>query len=133
MGTVRATLTVSSADVLATPVNVSANKNFTADSGVVIRAKIKGTSAGSDDITIYKAGDKTIAAYLYLRNLATDLEDYIYIHNSTDTGDVAKIGGGEFCYIPVPHNKTYKAYGTKVNQLVEFVVFGADDPDTTLG
>lgn len=133
MGTVRANLTVSSADVLATPVNVSAAKNAFADSGVVIRAKVKGTSAGSNDITIYKSGDKTVSAYLYIRNLATELEDYIYLHNSTDTGAVAKIGGGEFCYIPVPHDKTFKAYGTKVNQVVEFIVFGADDPDTTLG
>mgnify|MGYP003154704971 CR=1 FL=1 len=118
MGTVRGSLSLQSADVFTSSVSITANKNI---------------SAGSDDITIYKADDKKIAAYIYVRNLARDLEDYIYIHNSTDTGEVAKIGGGEFCYIPVPHNKTFKAYGTKVNQLIEFVVFGEDDPDTTLG
>ena len=133
MGSLRGNITLSSNDILATPINISAGKTIIADAGIVMRAKVKGTAAGSNDITIYKAGDKTVAAYIYVRNLAIDLEDYIYIHNSTDTGAVAKIGGGEFCYIPVPHDKTFKAYGTKVNQVVEFVVFGADDPDTTLG
>ena len=133
MGSVRGNITLSSNDVLATPINISAGKTIIADAGTVMRAKVKGTSAGSNDITIYKSGDKTVAAYIYLRNLAQELEDYIYVHNSTETGAVAKIGGGEFCYIPVPHDKTFKAYGTKVNQVVEFIVFGADDPDTTLG
>ncbi len=133
MGTVRSTISVSSQDVFTTAVNVSAAKNLSANAGIMMRAKVKGTAAGSNDLTVYKADDKKIAAYIYVRNLATELEDYIYIHNSTDTGAVAKIGGGEFCYIPVPHDKTFKAYGTKVNQLIEFVVFGEDDPDTTLG
>tara|TARA_R100001163_G_scaffold7169_1_gene7600 strand:- start:1348 stop:1749 length:402 start_codon:yes stop_codon:yes gene_type:complete len=133
MGTVRSTISVSSQDVFTTGVNVSAAKNLSANAGIMMRAKVKGTAAGSNDLTVYKADDKKIAAYIYVRNLATELEDYIYIHNSTDTGAVAKIGGGEFCYIPVPHDKTFKAYGTKVNQLIEFVVFGEDDPDTTLG
>ena len=43
------------------------------------------------------------------------------LHNSTDTGAVAKIGGGEFCYIPVPHDKTFKAYGTKANQMTSLL------------
>ena len=133
MGSVRGNITLSSNDVLATPINISAGKTIIADAGIVMRAKVKGVAAGSNDITIYKAGDKTVAAYIYLRNLSPELEDYIYVHNSTDTRAVAKIGGGEFCYIPVPHDKTFKAYGTKVNQMIEFIVFGADDPDTTLG
>tara|TARA_R100000030_G_C3148162_1_gene97560 strand:- start:5 stop:409 length:405 start_codon:yes stop_codon:yes gene_type:complete len=134
MGTVRASITLASPDVLATPINVSASKNFFGNGGVVMRAKVKGTAAGSDDLTVYKAGDKTVSAYIYIRNLNPELEKYVYIHNSTDSnGAVAKIGGGEFCYIPVPHDKTYKAYGTIVNQMIEFIVFGEDDPDTTLG
>tara|TARA_Y100001938_G_scaffold134435_1_gene194941 strand:+ start:2097 stop:2501 length:405 start_codon:yes stop_codon:yes gene_type:complete len=134
MGTVRANLTISSTDVIATPVNVSAGKNFSANAGLVMRAKVKGTSAGSDDLTIYKENDKNVAAYLFVRNLNQDLENYIYIHNSTDSNAaVAKIGGGEFCYIPVPFDKTFKAYGTLADQLIEFMVFGEDDSDTTLG
>ena len=133
MGTVRGSISLQSADVFTSSVSVAANKNIAANAGIMMRAKVKGVAAGSNDITIYKADDKKIAAYIYVRNLARDLEDYIYIHNSTDTGAVAKIGGGEFCYIPVPHDKTFKAYGTKVTQLIEFIVFGEDDPDTTLG
>jgi len=133
MGSVRGNITLSSNDILATPISISAAKTIIADAGTVMRAKVKGVAAGSNDITIYKAGDKTVSAHIYVRNLSAELEDYIYIHNSTDTGAVAKIAGGEFCYIPVPHDKTFKAYGTKANQMIEFVVFGADDPDTTLG
>lgn len=133
MGTVRGSLTLASPDVLATPINVSASKNFFGNGGVVMRAKVKGTAAGVNDLTVYKSGDKSVSAYIYVRNLHPELEKYIYIHNSTDTGAVAKIGGGEFCYIPVPHDKTYKAYGTLANQMIEFIVFGEDDPDTTLG
>jgi hypothetical protein len=46
---------------------------------------------------------------------------------------VAKIAGGQFAFIPVAVDKTFKAYGTKVNQTIEYGVFGYDNPANTLG
>ena len=104
MGTVRSSITVSSCDVLATA------------------------------ITVYKADDKTTSAYLYVKNMDPELENYLYLINTTDSnGAVAKIGGGEFCFIPVFVSKTYKVYGTLVDQMVEYLVFGQDNPANTLG
>jgi len=134
MGTVRTSLTISTTDVLATAVSITAAKNFAADSGVILRAKVAEVSGGGSGLTVYKASDKTTSAYLYVRNLNPELENYIYVYNDTDSdAAVAKIGGGEFCYIPVPNDKTFKAYGTLVNQLVEYAVFGNDDSANTLG
>lgn len=134
MGTVRSNLTISTTDVLSTAVNITASKNFSADSGVILRAKVAAVSGGGSGLTVYKADDKKISAYLYVRNLDAELENYLYLYNDTDSdAAVAKIGGGEFCYIPVPKDKTFKVYGTLVNQIVEYAVFGNDDPTNTLG
>jgi len=133
MGTVRSSITVSSGDVLATAVNITSSKSISADSGVVLRAKVRGVAAG-DAITVYKADDKTTSAYLYVKNMDPELENYLYLINTTDSnGAVAKIGGGEFCFIPVFVGKTYKVYGTLVDQMVEYLVFGQDNPANTLG
>ena len=67
------------------------------------------------------------------QNMERELENYIYIHNDTDTGLVAKIGGGEFAFIPVSPDKKYEVYGTKVNSLIEYGVFGNDDSDNRYG
>jgi hypothetical protein len=133
MGSVRSSLTVSSGDVLATAVNITSSKSITADSGIVLRAKVRGVAAG-DALTVYKADDKTVSAYLYVKNMHSELENYLYLINTTDSnGAVAKIGGGEFCFIPVYVDKTYKVYGTLVDQMVEYMVFGQDNPANTLG
>jgi len=56
------------------------------------------------------------------------------VYNDTDSdASVAKIGGGQFAFIPVAVDKTFKVYATKTNQLVEYGVFGNDDPSNTLG
>ncbi len=101
MASVRATLSLSSADVLTSPLNVAVNTSLSVDSGSLIRAKVKGTAADTNDLAIYVENQCTERAYLYIRNLASTLEEYIYVHNDTDTGLVAKIGGGEFAFIPI--------------------------------
>tara|TARA_A100001391_G_scaffold205369_1_gene205479 strand:+ start:6044 stop:6457 length:414 start_codon:yes stop_codon:yes gene_type:complete len=127
MATLRATLTLSSASVLASPVNVSADFSGAADSGILSRAKVVKTAVDANALEVYTANDKTESAYLFLKNLETEKETYVYIYNDTDSdGLVAKVGGSEFCFIPVAVNKSYRVYGTKVDQMVEFGVFGLD-------
>ena len=134
MATVRVALRVSSADVLTSTLDVSVASNLLADSGSLVRAKVKGTAADTDDLVVYKANDKLGSAYLYIRNLEERKENYIYVRNETEsnTALVAKIGGGEFAFIPVAVDKTYECIATKVNTLVEYGVFGLDNSSVTL-
>jgi hypothetical protein len=134
MASVRVTLGLSSADVLTTALGLNVATTLTADSGTMIRAKVADISGAGSGITVYKANDKDTSAYVYVNNLATEFEDYIYIYNDTDSdASVAKIAGGQFAFIPIAVDKTFKAYGTKVNQMIEYGVFGMDDPANTLG
>lgn len=134
MATVRVALRVSSADVLTSTLDVSVASNLLADSGSLIRAKVKGTAADTDDLVVYKANDKLESAYLYIRNLDERKENYIFVRNETEsnTALVAKIGGGEFAFIPVAVDKTYECIATKVNTMVEYGVFGLDNSSVTL-
>lgn len=133
MANVRASLTLNSTDVLSSQLGVTVASTLVVDSGSLIRAKVKGTAADTDDLAIYIADQCTERAYLYVRNLQTNLEDYVFIHNDTDTGLVAKIGGGEFAFIPVAVDKKYEVYGTKVNSMIEYGVFGNDNSDNPYG
>tara|TARA_R110002020_G_scaffold193544_4_gene394051 strand:+ start:1043 stop:1450 length:408 start_codon:yes stop_codon:yes gene_type:complete len=134
MATVKATLTLSSSDVLSSPFNVAVNASLKADSGSLIRAKVKGTTADTDDLVLYKANDKLERAYLYIKNMDPELENYIYVRNETESNTAlcAKIGGGEFSFIPVAVDKTYEAVGTKANTLIEYGVFGFDNSGVSL-
>lgn len=133
MATVRASLTLNSTDVLSSQLGVSVASSLTVDSGSLIRAKVKGTAADTNDLAIYIVDQCTERAYLYVRNLEPELENYIYIHNDTDTGLVAKIGGGEFAFIPVAVDKKYEVYATKVDSMIEYGVFGNDNSDNPYG
>tara|TARA_R110002012_G_scaffold114938_4_gene261787 strand:- start:1842 stop:2249 length:408 start_codon:yes stop_codon:yes gene_type:complete len=134
MATVRIALRVSSTDVLSTSLDVSVASNLLADSGSLIKAKVKGTAADTDDLVIYKADDKLESAYVYIRNLEARKEDYIYVRNETEsnTAAVAKIGGGEFAFIPVSPDKTYECIATKVDSVIEYGVFGQDNSSVSL-
>ena len=103
MATVTAALSINSADVLTSNLALTVNSVISCDSGSLIRAKVKGTTADTDDKLLYKANQKNDRAYLFIRNLETELENYIYVRNETEsnTALVAKIGGGEFAFIPI--------------------------------
>ena len=133
MGNVRVGLTINSSDVLSSALNVSVASNLIVDSGSLIRAKVKGTAADSNDLCIYIVDQCSDRAYLYIKNMDAQLENYIYIHNDTDTGLVAKIGGGEFAFIPVAVDKKYEVYGTVVDTQVEYGVFGNDNSAAPYG
>ena len=134
MGTITANISLSSSDVLPSPMSVTAEAVLSADSGSLVRAQVKGTTADTDDLVLYKANDKLERAYLYIKNLDSELENYITVRNETEsnTAIVAKIGGGEFAFIPVGVDKTYEAIGTKANQTIEYGVFGFDNSSVSL-
>ena len=135
MATVRASLSLNSADVLSSALALTVVSNIGCDSGSLIRAKVKGTSADTDDKLLYKANQKNERAYLFIRNLEPELENYIYVRNETEsnTALVAKIGGGEFAFIPIAPDKTYEAIATMVDSIIEYGVFCNDNSAVQLG
>ncbi len=133
MASVRATLSLSSAGVLSSPLSVSVTSNLVVDSGSLIRAKVKGTAADTNDLAVYIANQCSERAYLYIKNLETELESYIYVHNDTDTGLVAKIGGGQFAFIPLAPDKKHEVYATRVDTMIEYGVFGDDNSANPYG
>lgn len=136
MGSVRVGVTLATTDVLGTAVAINVANVISADSGQVLKSKVLSTTLDSTEagnITLYKASDKTDNAYLYVRNLERDKENYVYVYNDTDSdAAVAKIAGGEFMFLPVNSAKTYRCYGTIVDQFVEYAVFGQDSSAVTL-
>lgn len=128
MATIKAVLSLTSNGVLSSPLNVSVTSDVLADSGSLIRGKVLGTAAGSDATVIYKASDKLQAAYVYIRNLEKEKENYIYVYADTAADDpvVLKVAGGEFAFFPAQNDVNLKAYGTRVDQVVEYGVFGLD-------
>ena len=133
MGNLRVGLSLNSTDLLSSALNISVATSLIVDSGSLIRAKVKGTDRDSDDLAIYIVNQCSDRAYLYVKNLDSQLENYIYVHNDTDTGLVAKVGGGEFAFIPVAVDKKYEVYGTKIDTLIEYGVFGNDNSAAPYG
>jgi len=133
MGNLRVGLSLNSTDLLSSALNISVSTSLLLDSGSLIRAKVLGTAEDTNDLCLYIVNQCSDRAYLYIKNLDSQLENYIYVHNDTDTGLVAKIGGGEFAFIPVAVDKKYEVYGTKVDTLIEYGVFGNDNSAAPYG
>lgn len=133
MANLRASITLNSADVLTSPLALSVVSNILCDTGSLTRAKILGTSAGAlnDARVIYKANDKTEVAILFVRNLSPEREKYMYLHEDQEE-TFAKIPGGSFALIPVNPAKTIYIYGTDVDQIAEYGVFGLDSSAVAL-
>ena len=135
MATVKVYLGLNSNNVLSSPLALSVSSSIIADSGSLIKAKVKGTAVDTNDMIVYLANEKSERAYLYVRNLETRLEDYLFLRNETesDTAFAAKIGGGEFAFIPLSPDKTYAVHGTKPDSLIEYGVFGLDNSSVVFG
>ena len=69
MAAVRVTLTLQSPDVLSSTLSIAVDSTVVVDSGSMIRAKVLGTAADTNDYIVYKANDKLENAYLFIRNL----------------------------------------------------------------
>ena len=111
----------------------SSSSSLVADSGVLVRAKVLKTSIDSNALVVYKGDDKLVSGYLYVKNLETEKENYIHVYNASESDAlVSKIAGGEFCFIPVVVDKTYKVFSTRVDSMVDYAVFGLDSSAVTL-
>lgn len=132
MGTLRATLKLTSSDVFTTAVDLSTAVTVLADGGNISRSKTSQTGVHANALVIYKANKKLVNAYVYIKNLASDKEDYVYLYNDTADDVVLKLGGGEFAFLPVKEDQTFKAFGTKIDQIVEYATFGLDSSAVNL-
>ena len=134
MGTLKTSLTLSTADVLSSDVQLTCSSSVNADSGSMMRVKLLGTAAGSDAITIYKASDKVDNAYVYIKNMDAERENYIYVYADSASDDpvIMKIAGYEFAFFPAKSDQDLKAYATKVDTIVEYGVFGLDSSSVKL-
>ncbi len=128
MALLKANLSLSGAGLMTSPLNMTVSSTINADSGSLIKGKVLGVAAGSDATVIYKASDKLDSAYVYVRNLDREREHFIYIYADTASDDpvVMKIAGGEFAFFPAKSDVSLKAYGTAVDQIIEYGVFGLD-------
>lgn len=133
MGSLITTISLRSSDVLSTDINLSVSSVVNADSGYISRSKVAATSAASA-LTVYKQNDKLESAYIYIKNLDEERENFIHVFADTAADDpvVLKLAGGEFAFMPIDRSQTLKAYGTITNQILEYSVFGLDDPANTL-
>ena len=95
------------------------------------RAAVKSTAKGttSGQITLYTGDDYAAIAYLYIKNIATTAGHKIYVYDDTTSGDPIQfqLDAGDFGFIPMHGDKTYKAYSPGGNDpIVEWMVIGVD-------
>tara|TARA_R100000479_G_scaffold158590_1_gene95544 strand:+ start:209 stop:610 length:402 start_codon:yes stop_codon:yes gene_type:complete len=133
MGQVRVSLRLSSSDVLSTNLDLTCATNIEADSGSIQRVKVLGTAVGNDAQIIHKPNEKADRAYLYVKNMESVAEHFLFIYELGDNTEVAKLAGGEFCFIPVDPAADLRAFGSKVDQIMEFGSFGLDSSAVRFG
>jgi len=139
MATTTATLTLSSTDLLsdelALVTSCTLTKTTTStgieDTTGLNRKKITSTAKGtaSGQITLYTADDFAAIPYLYIKNTATTVGHKIYIYDDSTSGDPIQfqLDAGDWAFIPMHGDKTYKAYSPGGNDpTVEFMVIGQD-------
>jgi hypothetical protein len=138
MATTTATFTLSSADLLSDELALSTTCTLTQtttstgveDTTGLNRKKITSTAKGtaSGQVTLYTADDFAAIPYLYVKNLATTAGHRIYIYDDTTSGDPIQfqLDAGDWGFIPMHGDKTYKAYATNNPTSIEFMVTGKD-------
>ena len=139
MATTTATFTLSSADLLSDELALSTTCTLTQtttstgveDTTGLNRKKITSTAKGtaSGQVTLYTADDFAAIPYLYVKNLATTAGHRIYIYDDTTSGDPLQfqLDAGDWGFIPMHGDKTYKAYSPGGNDpTVEWRVIGQD-------
>jgi len=138
MATTTATLTLNSSDLLTDELSLSVTTTLTQtttstgieDTTGLTRKKITSTAKGtaSGQITLYTADDFAAIGYLYIKNLETTVGNRIYIYDDTSTNDPIQfqLDAGDFAFIPMHGDKTYKAYAQTNPSSIEFMVMGKD-------
>ena len=139
MATTTATIILSSADLLTDELALSTTATLTQTgtaTGIehttgLSRKKVTSTAKGtaSGQVTLYTADDFAAIPYLYIKNTATTVGHKIYIYDDTTSGDPIQfqLDAGDWAFIPMHGDKTYKAYSPGGNDpTVEFMVMGKD-------
>ena len=138
MATTTATFTIASTDLLSDELALTTSTTLTQtttstgveDTTGLARAKITSTAKGtaSGQVTLYTADDFAAIPYLYIKNLDTTAGNRIYVYDDTSTGDPLQfqLDAGDFGFIPMHGDKTYKAYATTNPTRIEFMVLGKD-------
>ena len=134
MATVRASIGLSSrsGDLVSDAIDISLTKEITitdmATTGLA-RAKVQATAVHATATVLYTADDYAAIAYLFVKNLATTAGHKIFIYDDTTSGDPIQfqLDAGDFAFIPMHGDKTYKAYSPGGNDPhIEFMVLGQD-------
>lgn len=131
MGTLRARLQLTSDDTFSSSISLDLLSSINIDGGSINKAKVAAVAAGASAMVVYKASDK-LSAYLYIKNLDEEKENYVYVYNDANDDLALKVGGGEFAFMPIPNDQDFKVYGTKVDQLIEYGVLGLDSSSVSL-
>ena len=139
MATTTATITLSSTDLLSDELALSTTATLTQTgtaTGIehttgLSRKKVTSTDKGtaSGQVTLYTADDFAAIPYLYIKNTATTAGHKIYVYDDTTSGDPIQfqLDAGDWAFIPMHGDKTYKAYSPGGNDpTVEFMVMGKD-------
>ena len=137
MATTTATITLSSTDLLTDELALSTTATLTKTgtaTGIehttgLSRKKVTSTDKGtaSGQVTLYTADDFAAIPYLYIKNTATTAGHKIYVYDDTTSGDPIQfqLDAGDWAFIPMHGDKTYKAYSPGGNDpTVEFMVMG---------
>tara|TARA_R110002020_G_scaffold91220_1_gene221736 strand:+ start:36 stop:452 length:417 start_codon:yes stop_codon:yes gene_type:complete len=93
----------------------------------IVTSTAKGTASGQ--VTLYTGDDFAAIPYLYIKNTATTAGHKIYVYDDTTSGDPIQfqLDAGDWGFIPMHGDKTYKAYSPGGNDpTVEWMVMGAD-------
>ena len=139
MATTTATITLSRTDLLSDELALSTTATLTQTgtaTGIehttgLSRKKVTSTAKGtaSGQVTLYTADDFAAIPYLYIKNTATTAGHKIYVYDDTTSGDPIQfqLDAGDWAFIPMHGDKTYKAYSPGGNDpTVEFMVMGKD-------
>ena len=138
MATTTATITIASTDLLTDELSLATTCTLTKtttstgveDTTGLNRKKITSTAKGtaSGQITLYTADDFAAIPYLYIKNLATTAGYRIYVYDDTTSGDPLQfqLDAGDWGFIPMHGDKTYKAYASNNPTSIEFMVIGQD-------
>ena len=138
MATTTATLTLSSTDLLSDALSMTTSATLTQtttstgieDTTGLARAKITSTAKGtaSGQVTLYTADDFAAIPYLYIKNTDATAGNRIFVYDDTTSGDPLQfqLDAGDWGFIPMHGDKTYKAYATTNPTRIEFMVLGKD-------
>ena len=138
MATTTATITINSTDLLTDELSLATTCTLTKtttstgveDTTGLARAKITSTAKGtaSGQITLYTADDFAAIPYLYIKNTDTTAGNRIFIYDDSTSGDPLQfqLDAGDWGFIPMHGDKTYKAYATTNPTRIEFMVLGKD-------